>query len=32
MLSQQVRAQQALLDNTPLVDTLHRVISLGRIE
>jgi NTE family protein len=31
-LSQQVRAQQALLDNTPLVDTLHRVISLGRIE
>jgi NTE family protein len=32
MLSQQVRAQQALLDNTPLVDTLHRVISLGRLE
>ena len=31
-LSQQVRAQQALLDNTPLVDTLHRAISLGRIE
>ena len=31
-LSQQMRAQQALLDNTPLVDTLHRVISLGRIE
>lgn len=31
-LSQQVRAQQALLDNTPLVDTLHRTISLGRIE
>ena len=31
-LSQQVRAQQALLDNTPLVDTLHRVISLDRIE
>ncbi len=27
-----MRAQQALLDNTPLVDTLHRVISLGRIE
>ena len=32
MLSQQVRAQQALLDNTPLIDTLHRVISLGSIE
>jgi NTE family protein len=31
-LSQQMRAQQALLDNTPLVDTLHRVISLSRIE
>ncbi len=31
-LSQQVRAQQAFLDNTPLVDTLHRAISLGRIE
>ena len=31
-LSQQVRAQQALLDNTPLVDTLHRAISLSRIE
>ncbi len=31
-LSQQVRAQQAFLNNTPLVDTLHRAISLGRIE
>jgi NTE family protein len=32
MLSQQVRARQALLDNTPLVDTLHRAISLGDID
>ena len=31
-LSQQVRAQQAFLNNTPLVDTLHRVISLSHIE
>lgn len=31
-LSQQVRAQQAFLDNTPLVDTLHRAVSLGHIE
>ncbi|UUZ72085.1 patatin-like phospholipase family protein [Polaromonas sp. P1(28)-8] len=31
-LSQQVRAQQSLLDNTPLVDTLHRSISLERID
>jgi NTE family protein len=31
-LSQHMRAQQALLDNTPLVDTLHRAISLSRIE
>lgn len=31
-LSQQVRAQQSLLDSTPLVDTLHRAISLERIE
>ncbi len=30
-LSQQVRAQQAFLNNTPLVDTLHKVISLGNI-
>jgi NTE family protein len=32
MLSQHVRAHQALLDNTPLVDTLHRAISLGSID
>ena len=32
MLSQQVRATQALLDNTPLVDTLHRAIALGDID
>ncbi|MFC5520090.1 patatin-like phospholipase family protein [Polaromonas jejuensis] len=32
LLSQQVRAQQSLLDNTPLIDTLHRVISLSRID
>lgn len=31
-LSQQVRSQQAFLNNTPLVDTLHRVISLDRID
>lgn len=31
-LSQQVRAQQSLLDNTPLVDTLHRAISLSHID
>lgn len=31
-LSQQVRAQQAFLDNTPLVDTLHKAVSLGNIE
>lgn len=31
MLSQHMRARQALLDNTPLVDTLHRAISLGSI-
>ena len=31
-LSQQVRAQQAFLNNTPLVDTLHKVISLGNID
>jgi NTE family protein len=31
-LSQHMRAQQALLDNTPLVDTLHRAISLSHIE
>ena len=32
LLLQQVRARQALLDNTPLVDTLHRAISLGDID
>lgn len=32
MLSQHMRARQALLDNTPLVSTLHRAISLGRID
>ncbi|MBC7608257.1 MAG: patatin-like phospholipase family protein [Polaromonas sp.] len=31
-LSQHVRAQQAFLNNTPLVDTLHRSISLAGIE
>jgi NTE family protein len=31
-LSQQVRAQQAFLNNTPLVDTLHKAISLGNID
>ena len=31
-LSQQVRARQSLLDNTPLVDTLHRIISLDHID
>ena len=32
MLSQHMRARQALLDNTPLVDTLHRTISLAGID
>jgi NTE family protein len=31
-LSQHVRKQQAFLNNTPLVDTLHRAISLADIE
>jgi NTE family protein len=31
-LSQQVRKQQAFLNSDPLVDTLHRVISLPAIE
>lgn len=31
-LSQQARAHQAFLNNTALVDTLHRSISLGHIE
>ena len=31
-LSQQVRAQQAFLNNTPLVDTLHKSIALGNID
>ena len=31
-LSQQVRRQQAFLDNTALVDTLHKAIALGNIE
>ncbi len=31
-LSQQVRKQQAFLDNTPLVDTLHKAIALNKIE
>lgn len=31
-LSQQVRKQQAFLNNTPLVDTLHRAISLTHID
>lgn len=31
-LSQQARKQQAFLNNTPLVDTLHRVISLTQID
>lgn len=31
-LSQQVRKQQAFLDNTPLVDTLHKAIALDRID
>ncbi|MES2943863.1 MAG: patatin-like phospholipase family protein [Pseudomonadota bacterium] len=31
-LSQHVRAQQAFLNNTPLVDTLHHSILLGNIE
>ena len=31
-LSQQVRKQQAFLDNTALVDTLHKTIALGSIE
>lgn len=31
-LSQQVRKQQAFLDSTPLVDTLHKAIALGNID
>ncbi len=31
-LSQQVRKQQAFLDNTPLVDTLHKAIAFDRID
>jgi NTE family protein len=31
-LSRQARAQQAFLNNTPLVDTLHHVISLSNID
>ena len=31
-LSQHVRRQQAFLNNTPLVDTLHRAISLTQID
>ena len=31
-LSQQVRKQQAFLDNTPLVDTLHKAIALDPID
>ena len=31
-LSQHVRKQQAFLNNTPLVNTLHRVISLSNID
>jgi NTE family protein len=31
-LSQQVRKQQAFLNNTPLVDTLHKAIALGHID
>lgn len=31
-LSQHVRKQQAFLNNTPLVDTLHRAIALGNID
>lgn len=31
-LSRQVRTHQALLDNTPLVDTLHKAIDLTRLE
>lgn len=31
-LSQQVRGRQALLNNNPLVDTLHRAISLSQID
>lgn len=31
-VSQHVRKQQAFLNNTPLVDTLHRAISLPNIE
>jgi NTE family protein len=31
-LSRQVRKHSALLDNTPLVDTLHRAIDLARLE
>ena len=31
-LSQQVRKQQAFLDSTPLVDTLHKAIALNNID
>ena len=31
-LSQQVRVQRAFLNNTPLVDTLHKAISLDNID
>lgn len=31
-LSQHVRTQQAFLNNTPLINTLHRIISLPNIE
>jgi NTE family protein len=31
-LSQQVRKQRAFLNNTPLVDTLHKTIALGNID
>ena len=31
-LSQQVRKQQAFLDSTPLVDTLHKAIALSNID
>ncbi|NQW94285.1 MAG: patatin-like phospholipase family protein [Polaromonas sp.] len=31
-LSQQVRKQQAFLNNTPLVNTLHKAIALGNID
>lgn len=32
VLARQVRGHQALLDNTPLVDTLHKAINLQAIE